>query len=165
MLEERLRRAAESIGPKVLVERVRSLDEDLGNRAMYPRHRTLLLGLMAGLGFLLALVGIATTTAYAVARRTQEIGIRMALGASAGLVVRRIVRDAFWPALLGLTAGIAAALYFTRITATFLFQITPHDPTTYVAVAVVVTAAALVAGWVPARRAAKVDPVTALRAE
>jgi ABC-type antimicrobial peptide transport system permease subunit len=104
-------------------------------------------------------------TAYAVTRRTQEIGIRMAFGASPADVVRTMVRDAAWPAFLGLAVGIAGAFYATRIVASFLFNTTPHDPATFAAVAMLMSVAALVAAWLPARRAARVDPVIALRAE
>jgi ABC-type antimicrobial peptide transport system permease subunit len=130
-----------------------------------PRRRTLLLGLLGGLGMLLTLVGVFSMTAYAVARRTQEIGVRMAFGAAPVDVVRTMVRDAAWPAFLGLAVGIAAAFYATRIIASFLFETTAHDPATFAAAAGLMGVAALVAAWVPARRAARVDPVIALRAE
>jgi putative ABC transport system permease protein len=162
---DRLRQMAQAVGPKVLVGRIRPATDDLNETVVRPRHRTLLLGLLGSLGLLLTLVGIFSMTAYAVARRTQEIGIRMAFGAGAADVVRTMVRDAAWPAFVGLFAGIAAAMYATRIVAGFLFETTPHDPATFAAVAVLVSAAALVAAWLPARRAARVDPVIALRAE
>jgi ABC-type antimicrobial peptide transport system permease subunit len=104
-------------------------------------------------------------TAYAVARRTQEIGIRMAFGARPAHVVGTMVRDAAWPALLGLSVGMAAAMYATRVIASFLFETTSSDPATFAAVAVFMGVTVLVAAWVPARRAARVDPVIALRTE
>ena len=162
---DRLRQMAQAIGPKVLIGRIRSGAEDFDQAVVTPRHRTLLLSLLGGLGMLLTLVGIFSMTAYAVTRRTQEIGIRMAFGASPADVVRTMVRDAAWPAVLGLFVGIAAAFYATRIVASFLFNTTPHDPATFAAVAMLMSGAALVAAWLPARRAARVDPVIALRAE
>jgi len=162
---DRLRQMAQAVGPKVLVGRIRSGTDDLGERVVTPRRRTLLLSLLGGLGMLLTLVGIFSMTAYAVARRTQEIGIRMAFGAGPADVVLTMVRDAAWPAFLGLSVGMAGALYATRVIASFLFETTSHDPATFAAVAVLMGAAALVAAWVPARRAARVDPVVALRAE
>ena len=162
---DRLRQIAEAVGPRVLVGRLRSGTDDLSEMVTTPRHRTLLLSLLGGLGMLLTLVGIFSMTAYAVTRRTQEIGIRMAFGASPADVVRTMVRDAAWPAFLGLFVGIAAAFYATRIVASFLFNTTPHDPGTFAAVAMLMSVAALVAAWLPARRAARVDPVIALRAE
>jgi predicted lysophospholipase L1 biosynthesis ABC-type transport system permease subunit len=162
---ERLRQMAQAVGPPVLIGRIRSATDDLSETVVTPRRRTLLLSLLGGLGMLLTLVGIFSMTAYAVARRTQEIGIRMAFGAEPADVVLTIVRDAAWPALLGLSVGMAGAFYATRIVASFLFETTPHDPATFAGVAALMGGAALVAAWVPARRAARVDPVIALRAE
>jgi len=162
---DRLRQMAEAVGPKVLVGPVRSGTDDLSERVVTPRRRTVLLGLLGALGMLLTLVGIFSMTAYAVARRTQEIGIRMALGARPADVTRAMVRDAAWPALIGLSAGLAGAFYATRVIASFLFETTPHDPATFATVAALMGGATLVAAWLPARRAARVDPVTALRAE
>ena len=124
-----------------------------------------LLGLLGTFGLVLTLVGIFSMTAYAVARRTREIGIRMAFGAAPGDVVRHVVRDTMWPALIGLLVGIGAAFYATRIVAAFLFQTTPHDPGTFAGVAILVALGACLAAWIPARRAARVEPVTALRVE
>jgi hypothetical protein len=162
---DRLRQTAESVGPRILVGPLRSGTDDLSKAVITPRHRTLLLSLLGGLGMLLTLVGIFSMTAYAVTQRTQEIGIRMAFGAGASQVVRTMVRDAAWPALLGLSVGVVGALYATRVVASFLFGTTPHDPATFGAVVVVMGMAALAAAWVPARRAARVDPVIALRVE
>jgi putative ABC transport system permease protein len=162
---DRLRTIAQAVGPKVLVGRIRYGSDDLSDRVVTPRRRTLLLGLLGGLGMLLTLVGVFSMTAYAVARRTQEIGIRMAFGAGPADVVLTMVRDAAWPALLGLSVGIVGALYATRLIASFLFETTSHDPGTFAVVAVLMGVAALLAAWVPARRAARVDPVIALRAD
>ena len=162
---KRLRQIAQGLGPTVLVGSVQFSTEDVDQVTVTPRHRTLLLSLLGALGLVLTLVGIFSMTAYTVARRTQEIGIRMAFGARASDVVRAMVRDAAWPAFVGLSMGLLGALYETRILASFLFETTPHDPATFAAVAALMSAAALVAAWVPARRAAQVDPVIALRAE
>jgi putative ABC transport system permease protein len=104
-------------------------------------------------------------TAYAVARRTREIGVRVAFGARPGQVVGVMIRDAAWPVVLGLVAGLAGTYYATRIIASFLFETTPHDPATLVAVAALLGSAACLAAWLPARRAAAVDPLIALRTE
>jgi predicted permease len=161
---DQLRQAALSVGPKVFLERIRSGSDWLGDRVITPRRRTLLFSLLGGLGFVLTLVGIFGTTAYAVTRRTQEIGIRMAFGARPGQVVRAIVSDAAWPVLGGITVGLGCAMLSTKVIAKFLFQTTPTDPATFAAVAIVLAVAAGVAAWVPARRAARVNPVAALRA-
>jgi ABC-type antimicrobial peptide transport system permease subunit len=104
-------------------------------------------------------------TAYAVARRTREIGVRIAFGARPADVVRRMIADAAWPIALGTLAGLGAAWLTTGVIASFLFETEPTDPATFAAVAVGLAAAGLVAAWIPARRAARVDPVAALRAE
>jgi predicted permease len=164
-LAEQLRRAAESVGPRVLVEQVRSGRDLFDDRVATPRQQTTLLSLLGGLGLLLTLVGIFGTTAYAVARRTTEVGIRMALGARPGRVVGTIVGDAAWPVALGITIGLAAAVAASRVIASFLFETEPTDALTFASTAVALAGTALLAAWIPARRAARVDPVRALRAE
>ncbi|HVL67595.1 MAG TPA: ABC transporter permease [Vicinamibacterales bacterium] len=162
-LHTQLRQAALGVGPRVIVTRIRSGSDWFADRVVTPRQRTVLLSILGGLGFVLALVGIFGMTAYAVSRRTQEIGIRMALGAHARQVVRETVRDSFWPVVLGIAVGLAGAAAATRVIASFLFDTRPIDPVTFAVVAVAVAVAAGLAAWIPARRAARVDPVTALR--
>jgi ABC-type antimicrobial peptide transport system permease subunit len=149
----------------VIVERIRPGRDWFGDRIATPRQQTTMLGLLGGLGLLLTLVGIFGTTAYAVACRTQEVGIRMALGARVGQMIGAIVLDAAWPVALGLVIGLAGAVAVTRVIGSFLFETAPTDPLTFVTTAVALAATALVAAWIPARRAAHVDPVKALRAE
>lgn len=160
-----LRDLATSIGPPVLVERIRPGGDLLDDNVATPRKRTVLISLLGSLGLLLTLIGIASVTAYAVTRRTHEIGVRMAFGADAGSVVRTMMRDATWPVGVGLVLGLGAAFYATRFVASFLFETTPTDPITFAAVAALLAVAATWAAWVPARRAARVDPVQALRGE
>lgn len=125
----------------------------------------LLLMLLGLFGLVLTLVGVFSMTAYAVARRTREIGVRLAFGARPAQVVGVMVLDAVWPVLFGLLAGLAGTYYATRIIRSFLFETAPHDSATLVAVVGLLAAAACLAAWLPATRAASVDPVTALRAE
>lgn len=164
-LAAQLRDAARAVGPAVIVERIRSGRDWFGDQIATPRQRTTLLSLLGGLGLLLTLVGIFATTAYAVARRTHEVGIRMALGARVGQLIGAIVLDAAWPVALGLAIGLAGALAVTRVIASFLFDVPPTDPLTFGGALAALAAAALLAAWIPARRAAHVDPVKALRAE
>jgi predicted permease len=164
-LAGRLRRTAESIGPRVLVERVRTGNDWFGDRVVTPRRRTVLLSLLGGLGLVLAVVGVFGMTAYAVSRRTQEIGVRLVFGASPGEVVGRMLRDSAIPVLLGASVGLAGAALATRAIASFLFETDPIDAPTFAVVALVLVTAGCLAAWLPARRAALVDPVTALRAE
>jgi putative ABC transport system permease protein len=130
-----------------------------------PRDRMLLLTLLGVFGLALTIVGIFSMTAYAVARRTREIGVRVAFGARPVQVVWVVIRDALWPVTLGLTGGIVGTYFATRAIRSFLFQTTPHDPLTLVLVVAALSLAASLAAWLPARRAAHVDPISALRAE
>ncbi len=164
-LADQLRRVAQGIGPRVLVERIRTGDEWFGDRVITPRRRTVLLGLLGGLGLTLALVGVFGMTAYAVTRRTAEIGVRMAFGARPYQVVQTMVRDAALPIGIGALVGVGGALLATRAIESFLFQTAPTDPMTLGAVAVTLAAAGCLAALVPALRAAKVDPASSLRAD
>jgi putative ABC transport system permease protein len=130
-----------------------------------PGFHAWLLSLFAALALTLALGGIYGVLAYSVAQRTQEIGVRMALGAGRATVVWMVLRRTLALTALGVALGTAGALAATRVLTTFLFEIKPDDPTTFVAVAVVIAATALIASAVPARRATRVDPLLALRHE
>jgi predicted lysophospholipase L1 biosynthesis ABC-type transport system permease subunit len=162
---ETLRQAALSVGPRALVERILPGTTLLSDRVARPRHRTLLLGLLGGLGFLLTLIGTGGVTAYAVSRRTREIGVRMAFGADARSVVWTMMRDVMWPVGVGLLLGLGASFYATKLVEGFLFETTPTDPATFATVAALLAIAATCAAWLPARKASRVDPVQALRAE
>jgi putative ABC transport system permease protein len=130
-----------------------------------PRFQTRLLGGFSFLALVLAAVGVYGVSAYSVTERTPEIGIRMALGAGTGDVLSMVLRRTLALAGAGVALGTAGALAATRVLAKFLFEVTPTDPLTFIAVAVLLPAVALAAGWLPARRASKVDPLVALRYE
>jgi ABC-type antimicrobial peptide transport system permease subunit len=117
------------------------------------------------IALLLAAVGIYGIMAYGVERRTNEIGIRMALGARAAAVLSMILREAFWMAALGISLGIAGALAITRLLASMLYGLKPNDPLTLGSAAVLLLAIALAAGFRPAFRASRIDPMQALRHE
>jgi putative ABC transport system permease protein len=142
-----------------------TMEAALSENVATPRFRTLLFGLFAGLAVCLAMAGIYGVMAYAVGQRTSEIGLRMALGASAGSVARLILGQGLRCAVPGLALGLFSALAGTRLLSTMLFEVKPNDPFVYLAVAVLVSTVALVAAYVPARRAARIDPVAALRQE
>ena len=130
-----------------------------------PRFSALLMSLFAGLGLLTAAVGLYGMLSYAVAQRTREIGVRMALGADRRAVRRLIVSDALWPVMLGLALGSISAQWLTRFIASQLYGVAPGDPMTLALVLLLFAAVALIAASVPARHATRVDPVVALRAE
>ena len=114
---------------------------------------------------LLALIGIYGVMSYAVTQRTHEIGVRVALGARRGAIVRMVVRQGMTVALVGIAAAVAAALGLTRLMAAMLFDVRPDDPLTFAIVSATLVGAALAACWLPAVRASRVDPLVALRYE
>jgi ABC-type antimicrobial peptide transport system permease subunit len=125
----------------------------------------LLLGLLAAIALLLAGVGIYGVIAYGVQRRRREIGVRMALGAQRGDVLRLVMGQSLTLTAIGIAAGVGAALLLTRFLASLLYSVHPHDPATFAAVAALLTGVALLASYLPARRALRVDPTVALRQE
>jgi ABC-type antimicrobial peptide transport system permease subunit len=124
-----------------------------------------LVSFFGALALILACIGLYGVMAHGVARRTNEIGIRMALGARAGNIALMILRETLYLVLAGLVIGVPAALFGARLIATQLFDMSPTDPITLVAAAVVMTIVALLAGYLPARRASRVNPLNALRYE
>jgi putative ABC transport system permease protein len=140
--------------------------EDALTESIAPRRfNLLLLASFAGSAVLLALIGIYGVMSYVVTQRTHEIGVRMALGARRGEIVRMVVRQGMTVALTGIAAGMAAALGLTRLIATLLFDVKPNDPSTFAAVVIALTTTALLASLAPALKAARVDPLAALRYE
>jgi ABC-type antimicrobial peptide transport system permease subunit len=129
------------------------------------RITMILLGGFAVVALLLASVGIYSVISFVVGQRTHEIGVRVALGARDGDVMRLVLREGLKMALLGVIAGVAAASGLTRLMANQLFEVGPQDPLTFVAVATVLTLIALIACYFPARRALRFDPMVALRHE
>ena len=130
-----------------------------------PRLSVLLLGGLGALALLLAIIGIYGVVSYSVAQRTQEIGVRMALGATGPDVLRMVVRQAVVLVAAGVVIGVGASLALGSMMQSLLFEISPRDPATLVAIVACLAAVALVASLVPARRATRVDPLVALRSE
>jgi ABC-type antimicrobial peptide transport system permease subunit len=125
----------------------------------------MLVGVFGGTALLLALTGIYGSIAFRVARRTQEIGVRIALGARPARVISMVVGRSVLLTSVGVVAGLLIALGASRLASSLLYGIAPHDPVSYAAAAALLLLAAVAAGWLPALRAARVDPVTALRSE
>ncbi|MGC0772533.1 MAG: FtsX-like permease family protein, partial [Candidatus Acidiferrum sp.] len=130
-----------------------------------PRFGFFLLGIFATIGLALVTIGVYSVLAYTAARRTHEIGIRMALGAERGDVLKLVITMGLRLVILGVAIGLAASLGVARVIATQLWGVSPYDPATLVAVPLLLLITGLVACWVPARRAARVDPLVALRYE
>ncbi len=161
LMREKLR----SVDPSAPLYHEGSLEEDLGYMLSNRRGVMWLLGAFAGIALLLAAVGIYGMLAYDVAQRTKEIGIRGAIGASRGQIIGLILRQGMWKAGLGLLLGLGGAFYLSRYLGSLLFEVKPTDPLAFAVVTLLLLVVSLVASWLPARRAAKVDPVIALRAE
>jgi predicted permease len=130
-----------------------------------PRFTMVLLAIFAGVALLLSTIGLYGVIAYAVSQRTREIGVRVALGARPRDVVRLVLTQGLTLALVGIVLGLLGAAGATRALRSLLFEVQPGDPTTFLVVGTILTAVTLVASYVPARRAATIDPVVALRAE
>jgi putative ABC transport system permease protein len=147
------------------VSNVKTLRQMIDERISPKRLMTYILAIFALSALLLASVGIYGVMSYAVTQRTQEIGIRMALGAQAADVLKLVLRNGMSLALIGVAIGLAGAFALTRLLASLLFQVTPTDKLTFFGVATSLIVVALLACYIPARRATKVDPLVALRYE
>jgi len=160
-----IRKQAQAIEPNEPVNQVVTMDERLSNSVANRRFQMQMLGVFAGIALVIAAVGIYGVISYAVSQRTYEIGVRMALGAQASDVLRMVVWRGMSLALIGVALGLAAALAMTRVMKNLLFNVSATDPLTFALVASLLVAVALIASYIPARRATKVDPLQALRHE
>jgi putative ABC transport system permease protein len=160
-----LRRAISDAEPRMGVPDVAAMTDIVSRSMSWRRFSTVLMICFAGLALALTCVGIYGVASYAVSQRVQEIGVRMALGARPSGVVALVVAQGVRPAAVGLVIGLALALALSRILARLLFGVGPRDPASFAAVAGVLLVVAVVASYLPARRAARVDPALALRAE
>ncbi len=160
-----IRAETHNIDKNLPVTDVATLPGALSASVAEPRFRTLILGLFSAIALVLAAVGIFGVISYSVSRRTREIGIRIALGATRASVRSLVIRESAKLVFFGLAAGIPAALVLTRFLSTLLFDVRPADPLTFIGVAVLLALVALAASYIPARRAMRVDPMVALRYE
>jgi putative ABC transport system permease protein len=160
-----LRRAVRTIDPDLPLFQVATMEERVSASLARPRINAVLLGGFALTALLLAAIGIYGVIAYGVVQRTRELGIRVALGARATDVLRMVIRQGMRPVLLGVTLGLAGALAGTRVLRSLLFGVGPFDPTAFGLVTLFLLLVALAATWLPARRAGRSDPMTALRVE
>jgi putative ABC transport system permease protein len=163
-LVQTLRRLAHENNPDVPMK-FTTMEIMLSENVAAPRFRTVLFAVFAGSAVCLAMAGIYGVMAFTVGRRSNEIGLRIALGASTGSVVRLVLGQGLALAGIGLVLGLAASIASTRLLRSMLFQVQPNDPTVYMVVALLVGLVTLAAGYLPASRAAKIDPVVALRQE
>ena len=160
-----IRQDVASVDPSLAVDHPRTMQQVASDHMRETSLETVLLGLFAGLALVLALTGIYGVMAYLVSRRRREFGIRMALGARRMHVLELVVGQGLKLVVIGVAIGIAGALALTRFLSSLLYGVKPTDPLTFIVVAALLTGVALLATYIPARRATKVDPMVALRYE
>ena len=164
-LAQPLRRAVYRLDPSMAIYNVETMEEHVRAAYVLPRVAAMLFGVFGGIGLVLATVGLYGVMSYAVTRRTREIGIRMAMGARPAAVLRLVLRRGMTLTLAALALGWPAAWMLVKIASSFLYGISPHDVMTFTLVPIVLVLVAAVAAWIPARRAAAIDPTQALRME
>ena len=161
----KVRRAVQQIDPNLPLVFVQTIGELMDQALWAPRMGAALLSLFGLLSLTLAAVGVYGVMSYSVTQRTQEFGIRMALGAEGGNILRLVVMEGIWLAGIGLAVGIVFAVFLSRMLAGLLYGVSPGDLLTFGGVSLLLAAVAILACYVPARRATRVDPLVALRYE
>jgi putative ABC transport system permease protein len=160
-----IRSSVNELDASVPIFQLKTMSDVVGDSLVRPRFLSLLLGSFSVIALLLAAVGIYGVMAYSVSQRTQEIGVRVALGATTKNVLSMVIGQGLKLTVVGLAVGLTGSFLLSRVMASLLFEISPTDPLTFAIVGVGLAAVALLACFVPARRAAKVDPMVALRYE
>jgi putative ABC transport system permease protein len=164
-LSEAIRREIQAVDPTIPVFGIQTMDEVVAKSMAARRFALEILGIFAIVAFLLACVGIYGVMAYAISQRTGEIGLRMALGARRGDILRVVLNEAALVVIAGVGAGLLGSLLLTRFLQTLLFDIKPTDPLTFGVLTILLAGVALLASFIPARRASRIDPLVALRHE
>jgi putative ABC transport system permease protein len=162
---ESVRRKLKDLDAELPMSNVRTMDDWLSRNSAQPRLNAVLLELFAAVALLIASIGIYGVLSYSVTQQTREIGLRAALGANRGELLRLVLREGLTMALAGIGAGLIAGLGLSRLMASLLFGVAAHDPLTFAAVAGILAVVAAAACAIPALRAARIDPVIALRCE
>ncbi len=165
LLADALRNQVHQLDPSLAVADLKVMDRIVGASVATPRFTFMLVGVFAGLAIVLAAIGTYGVIAYSVGQRTTEFGLRMALGAQQGNVLRLVLSQAVKLAAAGTAIGLVVSLLLARVLKTLIFQVSPTDPTIYSAVVLIVMSVAFLACYIPARRATQADPIHALRAE
>jgi putative ABC transport system permease protein len=160
-----VRREVAALDPQLAVSRVATMDELVATHLARPRFSAVLLNWLSGLAVLLAAVGIFGVTAYSVAQRSGEFGVRIALGARTGHILKLVIGQGMRLVAVGVAIGLAASFALTRLIAKLLFGVSATDPLTFIMITALLTFVAMLACFIPARRATKVDPMIALRTE
>ncbi len=160
-----LRAKMRALDPTIFLYDAGTLEQAVGSSFDQRRFVMLLLAAFAGLALFLSSLGIYGVLSYDVSQRTREIGIRGAIGASRGQIVGMILKQGLWKTGIGILLGLTGAFLLSRYLTSMLFGVTPTEPVVYVAVSVLLIVVALLASYLPARRAAKIDPLVALRDE
>ncbi len=164
-LSTSVRRELQAVDRDVPASGIRTMEQSLAAIIAPRRFNLFLLSIFAAVALLLAATGIYAIVAYSVTQRTQEIGIRLALGAQTSGVLRLVIGQGMKPALIGVGIGLVAAFALTRLLASLLFGVSATDPAIFALIALLLTGVVLLACYIPARRAAKIDPIVALRYE
>jgi predicted permease len=163
VLGPQIRSIVREVIPNIIVPQPETMETMYGKLVAQRRFNMIVLGLFGTLAIVIAAVGIYGVMAYLVAQRTQEIGIRMALGAGPGEIVRMVVSRAAVLMVIGITAGLAGGWFLSRLVASFLFKVEPHDAVVYTLAAAVLLVSGLAAAMIPARRASRIDPMLVLK--
>jgi putative ABC transport system permease protein len=164
-LGDSVKATVHEVNPNVPLERVSTLEATVSRSIAEPKIYTFFVGIFAALAVVLAAVGLYGLVSYTVSQRTHELGVRVALGATRAQIVQLVLGQGLWLSAIGAALGLAGAFATTRLFVGLVTGVRPNDPTTFGLVTVALLLSTLVASYLPARRAARVDPMTALRSE